>query len=114
MIVGVLGAALILKVKQGDPIVWAFSWLTELFSGVLYPLNLLPPQISWIGTIFPLTYSLDGIRRCLTVEATIFSPIVAEDIVKLMIFIVISLPISLKVFKKAYDSTRIDGSLGQY
>jgi len=114
MIVGILSAALILKVKEGDPIVWSFSWLTQLFSGVLYPLNLLPSQISWIGAIFPLTYSLDGIRRCLTVEATIFSPMVAEDIVKLAIFIVVSLPIALKAFKAAYDSTRIDGSLGQY
>lgn len=114
MIVGILSAALILKVKQGDPIVWAFSWLTQLFSGVLYPLDLLPSQISWIGAIFPLTYSLDGIRRCLTIEATIFSPQVAEDIVKLMIFIAACLPLSLKAFKKAYDSTRIDGSMGQY
>jgi ABC-2 type transport system permease protein len=114
MVVGILGAAIILKVKQGDPIVWAFSWLTQLFSGVLYPLNLLPAQLSWIGAIFPLTYSLDGIRRCLTVGATIFSPAVAEDILKLTIFIVVSLPIALKAFKRAYDSTRIDGSLGQY
>jgi len=114
MIVGILGASLILKVKEGDPIVWAFSWLTQLFSGVLYTLNLLPSQVSWVGAIFPLTYSLDGIRRCLMVEATIFTPTVAEDIVKLAIFITVSLPIALKAFKMAYDSTRIDGSLGQY
>ncbi|MBO3803811.1 MAG: ABC transporter permease [Candidatus Brockarchaeota archaeon] len=114
MIVGILGAALILKVKQGDPIVWAFSWLTQLFSGVLYPLNLLPAQLSWIGAIFPLTYSLDGIRRCLMADATILSPIVAEDVVKLVVFIAASLPIALKAFRKAYDSTRKDGSLGQY
>jgi len=114
MIVGVLGASLILKMKEGDPIVWSFSWLTQLFSGVLYPLNLLPAQVSWVGAIFPLTYSLDGIRRCLTVEATIFTPTVAEDIAKLAIFIAVSLPIALKAFKMAYDSTRSEGSLGQY
>jgi ABC-2 type transport system permease protein len=114
MIVGVLGAALILKIKQGDPIVWTFSWLTQLFSGVLYPLSLLPSQVSWIGAIFPLTYSLDGIRRCLTVSETLLSPDVAIDVVKLGIFVVVSLPIALKAFKRAYDSTRMDGSLGQY
>jgi ABC-2 type transport system permease protein len=114
MIVGMLSAALILKVKEGDPIVWAFSWMTQLFSGVLYPLKLVPPQVVWIGAIFPLTYSLDGLRHCLMFENTIFTPVVAGDIVNLLIFIAVSLPIALKAFKSAYDSTRSDGSLGQY
>ncbi|MBO3804033.1 MAG: hypothetical protein JTT11_09245 [Candidatus Brockarchaeota archaeon] len=47
---------------------------------------------------------LGGHRRCL----------LAEDVVKLLVFIAASLPIALKAFRKAYDSTRKDGSLGQY
>jgi len=114
MVVGILGAGAILKLKQGDPIVWAFSWLTQLFSGVLYPLGLLPGYLQWVGAVFPLTYSLDGIRRCLMSGEGFSSLAILEDITKLGLFILILLPVSLWVFKKAYDSTRREGALGQY
>lgn len=114
MVVGILGAGAILKLKEGDPIVWAFNWLTQLFSGVLYPLGLLPGYLQWVGAIFPLTYSLDGIRRCLMSGEGFSSYAILEDVTKLGLFILILLPISLWVFKKAYDSTRREGALGQY
>jgi ABC-2 type transport system permease protein len=114
MVVGILSAGAILKLKQGDPVVWAFSWLTQLFSGVLYPLGLLPSYLQWIGAAFPLTYSLDGLRRCLMNAEDFTSSVIIEDFMKLSVFIVFLLPISIWVFRKAYDSTRREGSLGQY
>ncbi len=114
MVVGVLGAGAILKLKQGDPIVWAFTWLTQLFSGVLYPLGLLPGYLQWIGAVFPLTFSLDGLRRCLMNGEDLTSIAILGDAAKLVVFIVVMLPVSLWVFKVAYDSTRREGALGQY
>lgn len=114
MVVGILCAGAILRVKQGMPIFWAFSWLTQLFSGVLYPLGLLPNYLQWIGEAFPLTYSLDGLRRCLINGEDLTSPIIFEDVVKLTLFIAVVLPLSLYIFKKMYDSTRREGTLGQY
>ncbi|MEM4169982.1 MAG: ABC transporter permease, partial [Thermoproteota archaeon] len=95
-------------------IVWAFSWLTQLFSGVLYPLGLLPDWLKWIGNAFPLTYSLDGLRRCLMNGEGLDSPMIMENTLKLILFIVVVLPFSLWFFKKSYDSTRREGALGQY
>lgn len=114
MVVGVLGAGAILKLKQGDPIVWAFTWLTQLFSGVLYPLGLLPGYLQWVGAVFPLTFSLDGLRRCLMNGEDLTSIAILGDAAKLVVFIVVMLPVSLWVFKVAYDSTRREGALGQY
>ncbi len=114
MVIGILGAAMILKLKQGDPIVWAFSWLTQLFSGVLYPLGLLPDWLKWVGNAFPLTYSLDGLRRCLMNGVGFNNPTIVENTVKLLAFIAVVLPFSLRFFKKSYDSTRREGALGQY
>jgi len=114
MAIGILSTGIIIKVKQGNPVVWAFSWLTQLFSGVLYPLSLLPPAALWIGALFPLTYSLDGLRRCLIVGETLADPVVAENALKLVAFTVAALPVSLAVFKKMYDLTRKEGSLGHY
>jgi len=114
MAVGILGAGIIMKTKQGNPLVWAFSWMTQLVSGVFYPLGLLPWYLEWVGKIFPLTYSLDGIRLCLQGGQTLASPAVLSDITSLLIFIAISLPLSLYIFKLGYNSARREGSLSQY
>jgi len=114
MAIGILSAGIIMKTKQGNPLTWAFSWVTQLVSGVFYPLGLLPSYLEWIGRIFPLTYSLDGIRLCLQGCQDLTSPIVYSDAINLVIFTLIATPISLYVFKKGYDAARRDGSLGQY
>jgi len=114
MTIGVLSTGIIMKTKQGNPLTWAFSWMTQLVSGVFYPLRLLPWYLEWIGRIFPLTYSLDGIRLCLQGYQDLTSPAVLSDALSSMIFIIIATPIALFIFKKGYDAARRDGSLGQY
>ncbi|MEM2935641.1 MAG: ABC transporter permease [Candidatus Bathyarchaeia archaeon] len=114
MAVGILGAGIIMKTKQGNPLVWAFSWMTQLVSGVFYPLGLLPWYLEWVGKIFPLTYSLDGIRLCLQGGQTLISPTVLNDVASLLIFIAVTLPLSLYIFKLGYNSARREGSLSQY
>jgi len=114
MDIGILSAGIIMKIKQGNPVTWAFSWISQLVSGVFYPLGLLPWYLEWIGRAFPLTYSLDGIRLCLQSGKDLTSPVILSDIISLIIFVVIATPIALYVFKIGYDAARRDGSLGQY
>lgn len=114
MAIGVLSAGIIMKTKQGNPLTWAFSWMTQLVSGVFYPLKLLPWYLEWVGRIFPLTYSLDGIRLCLQACQDLTSSAVFSNVASLIVFIIVATPISLYVFKIGYDAARRDGSLGQY
>lgn len=114
MDIGILSTGVIMKVKQGSPVTWAFSWLSQLVSGVFYPLKLLPWYLEWLGKAFPLTYSLDGIRLCLQSAKDLTSPAIVSNIIYLFIFIIVATPIALYVFKIGYDSARRDGSLGQY
>jgi len=112
--VGIASAGVIMKIKQGNPVAWAFSWLTQLVSGVFYPLGVLPGYLRWIGKAFPLTYSLDGVRLCLMGGKTIADPQVMENVAWLLVFVAVSLPISLLIFRLGYNSSRRDGSLAQY
>jgi ABC-2 type transport system permease protein len=112
--IGIASAGVIMKIKQGNPVAWAFSWCTQLVSGVFYPLGVLPAYLQWVGRIFPLTYSLDGVRRCLMNGETLLDAVVAENVLWLLLFIVVALPISLFIFRLGYNSSRRDGSLGQY
>lgn len=114
MDIGILSTGVIMKVKQGSPVTWAFSWLSQLVSGVFYPLKLLPWYLEWMGKVFPLTYSLDGIRLCLQSAKDLSSPEIISNIIYLLLFILVATPIAIYVFKIGYDSARRDGSLGQY
>ena len=114
MAIGILSSGIIMKVKQGNPLTWAFSWMTQLVSGVFYPLKVLPWYLEWIGRIFPLTYSLDGIRLCLQAGQNLLDAAVLSDIINLVIFTIVAVPIAFYVFRIGYDAARKDGSLGQY
>ena len=97
--IGAMSAGIVVMIKRGDPIAWGFTWLTQLVSGVFYPLGLLPWYLKWLGFALPLTYSLDGIRRTFMNGETFFdSAVLQTDLVALLAFIVIMVPLGLQVF----------------
>ncbi len=113
--IGAMSAGIVIMIKRGDPIAWGFTWLTQLVSGVFYPLGLLPWYLKWLGFALPLTYSLDGIRRTFMNGETIFTSLVIQtDLIALVVFIVVMIPLSLRVFAWAYHRAQRQGTLGQY
>ena len=113
--IGAMSAGIVVMIKRGDPIAWGFTWLTQLVSGVFYPLGLLPWYLKWVGFALPLTYSLDGLRRTFMNGETIFgSSVLQTDLIALVLFIVVMVPLSLQVFAWAYRRAQRQGTLGQY
>ena len=113
--IGAMSAGIVVMIKRGDPIAFGFTWLTQLVSGVFYPLGLLPWYLKWVGFALPLTYSLDGLRRTFMNGETLFhSSVLQTDLLALLAFIAIMLPLSLQVFAWAYGRARRQGTLGQY
>ncbi|MFX0162672.1 MAG: ABC transporter permease [Candidatus Hodarchaeota archaeon] len=116
--IGITSVGIIMKIKEGDPLLWLFGWLTLLLSGIYYPLDLLPLYLIPIALLLPLTYALDGIRLCLidlpSGSETLLSPQVFNDVLALLIFIIIMLPLSLKVFRWGFDEARKEGTLHTY
>lgn len=63
--IGLIGAAnfFFLEIKQGrDPVTWLVDVLVRIFSGVYYPLTVIPLSLRWITWCLPHTYALRGIR----------------------------------------------------
>ena len=113
--IGAMSAGIVVVIKRGDPIAMGFTWLTQLVSGVFYPLGLLPWYLKWVGFALPLTYSLDGLRRTFMNGETLFdSGVLQMDLIALLAFIVVIVPLSLQVFAWAYRRARRQSSLGQY
>jgi ABC-2 type transport system permease protein len=62
---GLIGASTFfsLEVKQGrEPFTLLVDVLARIFSGVYYPLAILPVSLTFISRIIPHTYALEGIR----------------------------------------------------
>jgi ABC-2 type transport system permease protein len=63
---GLIGASnfFFLEVKQGrEPVTWTIDILARIFSGVYYPLSIVPSSVRWITWMIPHTYALRGIRE---------------------------------------------------
>lgn len=108
---GALSAAFIIVLKQGDPIIVAYSALTALVGGVFFPVSALPVWIRPISRLVPLTYALDGLRLALDGAplARVAGPLVALGGMALVL-----LPLGALAFNLAVNYAKKEGSLGQY
>jgi ABC-2 type transport system permease protein len=64
--IGLIGASnfFTLEVKQGrEPITWTVDVLARIFSGVYYPITVLPAVLRGVSFLLPHTYALFGIRQ---------------------------------------------------
>ncbi len=110
--IGMMSAGIIIMTKVGDPITWIFTTLTGLFSGVLFPVEYLPPQLQAISMVLPTTYALDALRRALSNNASMFE--IAPQLLLLGGIAMVTVPLGFAIFKMGYNRARKVGSLAQY
>ncbi len=109
---GIISASFIMVFKKGDPINMIFSSLSSLLGGVFYPVSVLPGWMQKCAFFIPITHSLEGMRQSL-INGSNFKD-VWQNIIVLITFSVILLPISLWIFKFAVKKAEIDGTLTHY
>lgn len=109
---GVISASFIMVFKRGDPIRWMISNISELLGGVYYPITILPSWLQVLSRLLPLTYSLNAMRHALLQGYSLKA--LALDVVGLMLFSVVMLPVSLLIFGYAVKRAKVNGSLTQY
>ena len=109
---GILSASFIMVLKQGDPVNWIFNTLSGLLGGVLYPITVMPDWLQYFSYILPITYSLRAMRHALLQGYSLEA--LCPDILALIIFSIVMLPLSMLSFRYAVKRVKIDGSLTQY
>ena len=110
--IGLTSAAIILVTKQGDPVGWVVTTLMVFFSGVLFPVEMLPPTLRQVSQLLPTTYALRALRLTMARNAG-WSDIQSELLV-LVLTTAITIPIGIWSFSKGLDRARRCGSLGEY
>jgi ABC-2 type transport system permease protein len=108
---GVIGAAAIVRFKQGAPTQFVLSRGATLLAGVLFPVSLLPLWLQAVSWTLPITHALNGIRGAFN-GATLRD--LSPDLIWLAVATIVLLPFSLFVFRAAVARAKFDGTLGQY
>lgn len=109
---GIISASFVMIFKRGDPIAWAMSTSSTLIGGVYYPTSILPDWLQSVSFFFPITYSLRAIRLSLLQGAGFAE--VGGDLLALVVFSIITIPVSLVIFRYAVARAKKVGSLAYY
>ena len=109
---GMISAGITLIIKRGSPIPQFFSMTSDLISGVFIPLTVMPEWMQAVARVFPLTYSLDALRRIILTGDTVM--LVWQDIAALIVFTIILLPLGFVILGQSMKKAKRDGSLAEY
>jgi ABC-2 type transport system permease protein len=110
--IGIISAAFIIVLKKGDPIAWAFGGLSTLLSGVFYPVAVLPDWLQGFSALLPLTYALNAMRLAVLQGYSVYE--LRFDILALLGFSAVFLPLAILSFRFAVKRAKTEGSLVQY
>jgi ABC-2 type transport system permease protein len=109
---GILGAAVVLVIQQAATVT---KWITaglSLISGVFFPLSLFPGWVATLSNLSPLTHSLRGVRAALLQGAGLSA--LLPDLLALIAFAIVLLPISIGTLSLALRRARRTGSIATY
>ena len=109
---GIISASFVMVFKKGDPIKWFFSMVSGFLSGTFFPIDVLPQGLQGLSRFIPTTYSLKALRLALLKKASFFD--LLPEFLILVLFCVVSLPISIFIFKLAVKKVKKDGALAYY
>lgn len=110
--VAYLGAAALLMMRRAGSLVEVCTMFTVLFSGVSFPLELLPGATRWPTYLLPDTWELDLIRH-LTLSSRLLLPPI-DELAGAAVTAVLWLLIGRLAFKRAEGRLAASGSLAQY
>jgi len=109
---GLISAAFIMAFKRGDPIAWFFGSVGTLLGGAMFPITLLPVWLQRVSEVIPITHALRSMRLALLQGYTITQ--LSSDILILVLFSVILLPLSILIFDFFIKRAKKEGSLLKY
>ena len=84
----------------------------SVFSGIFFPIDVLPKEVSFLTYLFPTTFSVDLIRDIIFTKSSL--SIQASKLAFIMIIGVIFVVIGYTLMKHSIRKAKYDGSIGHY
>lgn len=109
---GIFSAAFMVVFKRGDPINWLVNAVAYVLSGVFFPIDLLPVWLRVFSYLIPVTYALRALRGTLMRGEGLADQ--SFDILALVAFTLVLLPLSLWSMRYAIRRLKQRGELTHY
>ncbi len=110
--VGNFGAAVVIEIQQGVPLVAGVLSIIGVISGTLFPISEFPPWLQVVAHLSPLTYALEALRSALLSDQPSTSYL--SDLLILLAFAVVLVPISAWTLERAFRSAQRRGTLSTF
>lgn len=110
--IGIIAASFMIIFKRSLYMTTIMSYLFQIFSGVYFPVSVLPKWLQNVSFMLPMTYSLDAVRKLLMQGLSWRG--VFFDIAMLIAFTIILLPLGLFFFEYAVRKAKKNGTLGAF
>jgi len=110
--VGNVGAAVVIVIQQGVPLVAGVLSIIGVISGTLFPITEFPPWLQTVAHLSPLTYALEALRSALLSDQPSTSYV--TDLLVLLGFAVVLLPLSAWVLEQAFQVAQRRGTLSTF
>jgi ABC-2 type transport system permease protein len=107
---GIVSASVIVLTKRGDPFSTLAVQVSNLLAGAMFPVTVMPEVLQALARLVPAFYALRSIRAALLADAGFAD--VAGDLLILLAFNVVLLPLALGSFRRAVAIARTTGTLG--
>ncbi len=112
MCYGVFSAAFTIVFKSADPINWLIASTAYVFSGVFFPVSIMPAWLRVISYLLPFTYVLRALRGALLEGASLAA--LRTDILSLLGFTLVLFPLALWSMGWAVRHLKQSGKLAHY
>ena len=109
---GIICASVIMLFKKGAWFQTIVNGTSVLLAGVAYPVDVLPAWASRVSYYLPLTHSATAMRQALLNGKSLLA--VRSDLLALVLFASILIPLSLVVFQQSVNRVKRLGTLTQY
>lgn len=107
------GLSFVLFYKQADPVNFIINTVLSIFSGIIYPVSVLPTFMQTISDFIPLTSQLNSARHILLNDS--LDNYISSNLFYLhILFSLFFLFCSMQVFKIVVSLVKIRGTLGTY
>jgi ABC-type polysaccharide/polyol phosphate export permease len=106
----VFGSVSVFVKDPTDAAILVTSFL-GFFSGLVFPVSVLPPQVQWFSWILPSTYGVDVARKALLLGMGLGDWQVQYELMVMLAITLILLPISYLAFSRAVRMAERSGAL---
>jgi ABC-2 type transport system permease protein len=105
-------AAIVMLIREANTLIDVSDYVVSIFSGAMFPVQVLPRFLLPIALALPLTYGFDAFRSLLIGTTTVLP--LGYEIAILLAFMVIMVPVGYVTFKRIERRSKRLGTLGMH